>query len=103
MVWGYHLQTSFPDVYALLDNKPNLVCDCFGGTDWSWHRILSDEATRMPGLRPILLELKERVSNFQIGTRADTIGWRWGSSDLFSVRSTYRMLNDGSTRTDVLN
>lgn len=52
----------------------------------------------MLGLRPSLLELKEKVNNFQIGTGSDTIGWRWGSYDIFSVRSLYRMLRDMHTK-----
>lgn len=34
------LQTSFQEVYALLDNKPILVRDCFERAEWNWNRIL---------------------------------------------------------------
>ncbi|XP_020096185.1 uncharacterized protein LOC109715535 [Ananas comosus] len=92
------LQAAFPDVYGRLDSNLTLVRDCFGSNGWNWSRILDDESSIPPGLRLTISELKDRVSRFHIGHRENRIGWRWGSNGIFSVKSAYRMMNDGGTR-----
>ncbi|OAY70170.1 putative ribonuclease H protein [Ananas comosus] len=91
------LKLAFSEIFSVLDGNPVLVKNCFGNDDWNWARILGDDATLLTGFEPNISALKDRVTSFKVGQHMDVIGWRWCSSGIFSVKSAYRMLNDGGT------
>ncbi len=95
-IWYGHtpLRTVYPTLYDKAHNKNRTVTDCWGIRGWKWRSILAGVNPVSTAETDMIARLKEDLKGCSTGEGNDQIRWRWNTSGEFSVKSTYRFLQD---------
>lgn len=72
--------------------------DCYGCREWKWRKILAGFEPNSLNDREAVLKLKESLSSVVLSDSPNVVKWRWTQSEMFTVNSLYKFLQNGGVK-----
>ncbi len=92
------LCTQLPSIFLAARHRDRRVKECWGENGWQWELILDGIDASSVSLSASILQLKAEISTLAPANSCDSIRWRWSNSGIFTVKSAYKVLQDGGLR-----